>query len=197
MQRRGDLSGVAASTIHKIEQLQTVPTISVLLKMAHGLNRRPSERLAEIEGGRKVSLIRGEGRPSLEVVSGARAEYLIGMIPRNKLDAWRVCIAPGRGAGMGDTPAWHFRGEMALLVESGRMKVEVGRDSFYLEPGDSIHFDSSRPHRWVASEDQPAEVIAIATIPERLQGEFLERVASLVGAGLVSPVEGEVSVGGV
>jgi len=87
LQRLGDLSGVSASTIHKMENLQTVPTISVLLKVAHGLNRRPSELLAEVEVGRKVSVIRSKERPSLKVVPGATAEHLIGMIPHNKLDA--------------------------------------------------------------------------------------------------------------
>jgi transcriptional regulator with XRE-family HTH domain len=37
---------VSASTIHKIENLQTVPTIAVLLKVAHGLGRKSSELLA-------------------------------------------------------------------------------------------------------------------------------------------------------
>ena len=35
--------GVAASTIHKIECQQMVPTLSVLLKIARGLGRRPEE----------------------------------------------------------------------------------------------------------------------------------------------------------
>ena len=43
LQKLGDRAGVSASTIHKIENLQTIPTIAVLLKIANGLNRRPSE----------------------------------------------------------------------------------------------------------------------------------------------------------
>jgi transcriptional regulator with XRE-family HTH domain len=190
LQRLGDLSSVSASTIHKIENLQTVPTISVLLKVAHGLNRRPSELLAEVEVGRKVSVTRSAERPSLEVVPGAMAEHLIGMIPRNKLDAWRVRLEPGTGAGMGETPAWHFSGEMAILVEEGAMEVEVGDETYHLETGDSIHFDSSLPHRWVAGEGLPAEVIALAVMPERLQGDLRERVAEMTGAVAV-PAVGE------
>jgi len=43
LQQLADLSGVAASTIQKVETRQMVPTIAVLLKIAHGLGRRPSE----------------------------------------------------------------------------------------------------------------------------------------------------------
>ena len=131
LQRLGDLSGVSASTIHKMENLQTVPTISVLLKVAHGLNRRPSELLAEVEVGRKVSVIRSKEKPSLKVVPGG--------------------------------------------------------ETYQLEAGDSVHFDSSLPHRWVAAEGRPAQAIALAVLPERLQGDLIERVASMAGVVVVTP----------
>ena len=49
LQQLGDRSGVSASTIYKIENLQTVPTIAVLLKLARGLGHKPSEPRAEVE----------------------------------------------------------------------------------------------------------------------------------------------------
>ena len=62
LQQLGDRSNVSASTIHKIENLQTVPTIAVLLKVAHGLNRRPSELLAEVDVGRQVEVLQAAAR---------------------------------------------------------------------------------------------------------------------------------------
>ena len=43
LQQLADRCGVAASTIHKIESQQMVPTVSILLKVARGLGRRPEE----------------------------------------------------------------------------------------------------------------------------------------------------------
>jgi transcriptional regulator with XRE-family HTH domain len=43
LQQLATRCGVAASTIHKIEAQQMVPTVSVLLKIARGLGRRPEE----------------------------------------------------------------------------------------------------------------------------------------------------------
>ena len=43
LQQLATRCGIAASTIHKIESQQMVPTLSVLLKIARGLGRRPEE----------------------------------------------------------------------------------------------------------------------------------------------------------
>jgi transcriptional regulator with XRE-family HTH domain len=43
LQQLANRCGVAASTIHKIESQQMVPTVSVLLKIARGLGCRPEE----------------------------------------------------------------------------------------------------------------------------------------------------------
>ena len=127
LQQLGDRSGVSASTIHKIENLQTVPTIAVLLKVAHGLNRRPSELLAEVDVGRQVAVMRRDDRQTLAVDSRGAIEHLIGTIPRNKLDVWRVRIEPGVGAGMEGFEPWQFHGEMVLLVEEGLVRADGER----------------------------------------------------------------------
>ena len=46
-QELAELSGVAASTVHKVETRQMTPSIAVVLKLAHGLGRRPAEIMAE------------------------------------------------------------------------------------------------------------------------------------------------------
>jgi transcriptional regulator with XRE-family HTH domain len=49
------------------------------------------------------------------------------------------------------------------LVQSGRLGVTVGFESYELAPGDSISFDSSVPHRLWAVGDEAAEVIWFVT----------------------------------
>lgn len=182
LQQLGDKSGVSASTIHKIENLQTVPTIAVLLKVANGLSRRPSELLAEVDVGRQVSIMRRDDRQSLTVKDKGSIEHLVGMIPRNKLDVWRVRVEPGVGAGMADTDPWQFAGEMVIMVEEGEIEAEIGGERFSVLQGDSIHFDPSLPHRWVAGGEKPAQAVVLATIPERLQGDLMERIAAAAGS---------------
>ena len=47
LQQLATRSGVAASTIHKVESRQMVPTVVVLLKIAKGLGRRPEELIRD------------------------------------------------------------------------------------------------------------------------------------------------------
>ena len=178
LQQLGDRSSVSASTIHKIENLQTVPTIAVLLRVANGLNRRPSELLAEVDVGKQVAVLRHEERPLLKVPERGVMEHLIGMIPRNQLDLCRARLEPGVGAGMEGEPEWRFQGEVVLLVEEGVLDAQVGGESFLLGPGDTIHFDSSLPHRWLARGPEDAQVLVLAAIPETLQGDLMERISS-------------------
>lgn len=175
LQKLGERSGVSASTIHKIENLQTVPTIAILIRVANGLNRRPSELFEEIDEGNQVAILRLSDRKRFAVNEHAELEHLVGMIPRNRLDVWRVRLGAGRGAGKPGEDAWKFRGELVIIVEEGCIEIELGGKRHLLEAGDSIHFDSSLPHRWIAGRDEPASLIAFAMIPEHLQADITTR----------------------
>jgi len=179
LKKLGERSGVSASTIHKIENLQTVPTIAVLIKVANGLNRRPSELLEEVEAGNEVSILRRKDRKRLSVNAHAEIEHLVGMISHNRLDVWRIRLGAGRGTGMPGDDGWRFRGELVILVEEGCLEIEVGGESHRIEAGDSIHFDPRVPHRWSASADGPASLIALAMMPEELQADVNARAAAL------------------
>ena len=183
LQQLGDRACVSASTIHKIENLQTVPTIAVLLKVTHGLNRRPSELLSEVDASRQVAVMRRDDLQTLSVDQRGAIQHLIGTIPGNKLDVCRVRIEPGVGAGMDGHEPWQFRGEMVLLIEEGRVRTDISGEIFELGPGDSIHFDPSIPHRWVATGERAAQAVTIAIAPEHMQGDLMNRITNPMGMG--------------
>lgn len=180
LQQLGDQSGVSASTIHKIENLQTVPTIAVLLKVANGLNRRPSELLADVEAGKQVAVLPEADRQRLDMKGRARLEHLVAMIPRSRLDTWRVELDPGHGPGAAGEP-WQFTGEMILLVENGEIELELSEETYKAGVGDSVHFDTSVAHRWRAVGGRSATCLVIVLLPERLQGDLMERIAMSAG----------------
>lgn len=51
LQQLATRSGVAASTIHKIESKRMIPTVLVLSKVARGLSRRPAELIRDRPDG--------------------------------------------------------------------------------------------------------------------------------------------------
>jgi transcriptional regulator with XRE-family HTH domain len=183
LQKLADRSGVSASTIHKIENMQTIPTIAVLLKITNGLNRRPSELLEEVDVRSQVVILRRKERKRLATSDQTELEHLVGMIPRSLLDVWRVFLKPGRGAGRPGTDPWQFQGELVILVEEGCLEVEIGSESDVVETGDSIHFDSSIPHKFVAGRGECATIVVLAMLPEHLHGDLLSRIAESSGDG--------------
>jgi putative SOS response-associated peptidase YedK len=78
----------------------------VLIKVANGLNRRPSELLSEADTEKQIAVLRRDDRQHFLMNKETQMEHLVGMIPRNKLDVWRVRIEAGRGVGRPGTVAW-------------------------------------------------------------------------------------------
>jgi transcriptional regulator with XRE-family HTH domain len=181
LQQLGDRADVSASTIHKIENLQTVPTIAVLLKVVHGLGRKPSELLAEGGDADAMAVLRRGDRPSVLFGEDGEVEHLIGMMPRSQLDLWRVRLEPGVGVGMPGGQPWQFPGEIAIVVEEGSLEAVVGEASHALGEGDSLHFDPSLPHRWLAGGGKPAILLVAAILPDRVQAELASRLSRAVG----------------
>ena len=90
--------------------------------------------------------------------------------------------SPGVGPGMVGTEAWQFHGEVVILVEEGCIEADVGGEQFRVYAGDSLHFDPTLPHRWVAGEEKPAMCVVMAMIPERFQGDLMSRITAATGS---------------
>lgn len=168
LQDVSESAGVSASTVHKIENLQTIPTISVLLKVANGLGRRPHELFDEAtpgDGG--AVLVRAESRESVETGAGSALQRVVGAIDDADIDLWHVTHAPGRGSRREpDAEPLAYRGELVIMVDVGRLHVTVGEDDYDLGPGDTLHFKTTTAHAWVNRTDAPASAYFFALLPE-------------------------------
>jgi len=172
LQDLGERAGVSASTIHKIENGQTVPTISVLLKVANGLRRPPAELFEGAETRAAVRHVRASEATPFGVQQGSRVDRITGGIPRARIDLWRVLHDPG--IGVGQEHPLSYEGELVILVERGTLEVEVEGQRFELCPGDTLHFETSLPHRWRNTGDTQMSALFFGTLK----------------AGFGAPVEG-------
>jgi transcriptional regulator with XRE-family HTH domain len=110
--------------------------------------------------GAGASLVqRHNTRKSLDLESGVRWERLT---PTSEPDADFLHVVYEVG-GASSRPGTHMRhmGREYGLVLSGRLRVTIGFDEeqYELGPGDSIAFESSRPHRLENAGDEPVEAI--------------------------------------
>jgi transcriptional regulator with XRE-family HTH domain len=69
-------------------------------------------------------------------------------------DFLHVRYAPGSASCPEDDMMRHGGREYGYIV-SGRIDIQIGFDLYHLEPGDSIHFDSTTPHRLSNPYDEP------------------------------------------
>jgi quercetin dioxygenase-like cupin family protein len=56
-------------------------------------------------------------------------------------------------------------GEEFIVVQSGRVEVIYGTETYALESGDSIYYNSIVPHYVSCDGDQPATIYAVLHIP--------------------------------
>jgi transcriptional regulator with XRE-family HTH domain len=69
-------------------------------------------------------------------------------------DFLHVRYAPGSASCPEDDMMRHGGREYGYIV-SGRIDIQIGFDLYHLDPGDSIHFDSTTPHRLSNPYDAP------------------------------------------
>jgi transcriptional regulator with XRE-family HTH domain len=154
LQQLATRSGVAASTIHKVESQQMVPTVSVLLKIARGLGRRPEELVRDqrpygshedagvgaTEPGRGDRL--GESVSRQPVAAGNPGSEDGGAsLRRLDLGVWRVDLAVGQPLPPIDLGVAQ---RAIFLVERGTLRLLVDGQPLELDGGDCVELEGGR-----------------------------------------------------
>jgi transcriptional regulator with XRE-family HTH domain len=169
LQQLARRSGVAASTIQKVESQQMVPTIAVLLKIAHGLGRRPAEFIDDDSVTAAVIHQTPGDRPAYSDGNHGTIERVGGELTDPTFEVWRIVHQPGGTMGH---QSIHFEGEQLLMCESGELSVRVDGERYELTAGDALHFKAELPHSWSNESDQPAQFLIIGTLPSAMRGFF-------------------------
>jgi transcriptional regulator with XRE-family HTH domain len=152
---------ISPSALSQIETGRSRPSVGTLYAIVSELGLS----LDELFGARRAvepaepSVVQRRGeRKALDLESGVRWERLT-PTPERETDFLYVVYEVG---GASSRPGTHMRhtGREYGIVLSGRLRVTIGFDEEHeLGPGDSIAFDSSRPHRLENAGDVPVEAI--------------------------------------
>jgi len=148
-----DLSGVSRAMISKIERGSSMPTATVLGKLATGLNIG----LSRLVGGyhtRKPTLLTPFQQPVFrDPESGLERRSLSPSFPDRMVD-FVVNTLPAKSSVA--FPPHHQGVEEYLYVTSGKITVVVGEERFEVEAGNSLFYASDQKHEFHNSEGQPA-----------------------------------------
>lgn len=163
--------GVSASLVSQVETGKTQPSVSTLYALVNHLGVSMDDLLGTgaqapvddgVVGGPVFppsgeilpAVQRAGENPLLEMENGVRWERLA-VGEGGPADALLVTYAPGATSSIEGKLMRHSGVEYAYLLE-GELTLQLDFDTHVLHPGDSLQFDSVRPHLYSNTGDVPA-----------------------------------------
>lgn len=146
-------TGISKSTLSRLETGHRRPTLELLLELSHAY-RIPLDDLvaAPEEGDVRLRLKPGrvKGRTVIPLTRQPGA-----------MQAWKIVVPTDTTV---PQPRSH-EGSEWLFVLSGRMRLVLGQEDWVLGPGEVVSFDTSEPHWFGSTGDEPAEILSIFARP--------------------------------
>ncbi len=157
--------GISPSMLSQIENGRSEPSVATLYGLVSALGISLDQILgglahpATATAGSRADpasspVVTAESRARLVMDSGVTWERLTAASDP-LVDALMVTYPPGSSSSSNGGLMSHQGREYGLLL-SGRLTVNLGFETYQLEEGGSISFDSSVPHLYVNESDEPA-----------------------------------------
>jgi transcriptional regulator with XRE-family HTH domain/quercetin dioxygenase-like cupin family protein len=196
--------GVSASLLSQVETGKTQPSVSTFYALVNRLGisvdqlfgfsldeaTKQGHRSSATAGGGKRrtrattvafsdagSVVQRAGQhPTLEMEKGVIWELLTSG-DRAVVDSLLVTYRPGASSSVGGRMMRHNGVEYAYLLD-GVLTLKLEFDTYELHPGDSLSFDSTRPHQYVNNGDVDAR--GLWFVVGRQEMEASEQAAALL-----------------
>jgi transcriptional regulator with XRE-family HTH domain len=162
----GQQVGLSASYLSQIERGVTMPSLSRLTAIASALD--VEVRYFFEEDGTAPCVVRLDRGKRLGNTADVLVELLSADPSDKKIQPYRLVCQPGASR---DQPPTHTGEEFGFILK-GQLVVTVGEETFVLEAGDSIHYQTLEPHSWRNEADE--ECIAIWAVSPPISAAELE-----------------------
>lgn len=155
-----ELTGLSVAMLSQVERGQSDPSLESLRRLAEAL-QIPLFDLFRSEGLEPVAVIRHDER---RLVSSPQRHVTYSQVSRSggKVEVLEATLDPG--AASSESPRTHNSEECILVIEGSLIAEIDGRD-YALGTGDSCHFDSVLPHRFLNPHQEKARFIVSVTPP--------------------------------
>ena len=141
-------SNVSRAMLSKVERGEKSPTLSIIARIALGLNISLSELMGAEPETADVSLIRSGDRVSFtDPQTGFQRQVLSPAHLNDGLEFLLHKIPPGQSSGI--LSAYKVPTEKYLVVHEGCLTVIIGESRHVLNTGDSFYFEVKSPYRFV------------------------------------------------
>ncbi|CAN5534649.1 MerR family transcriptional regulator [soil metagenome] len=153
-----EATGLSISFISALERGGSGASVASLRLLAdtYGTNMR---KLFGADLEQSSPLVRREDRPVMQWANSVQFEEMA--TGEKSMDPSYIRVPPGTGS----EGFYSHSGEEFVYVISGTLHVELkDQETYSVEPGDTLYFPSTVPHRWWAG-DEPVEGIYVNTPP--------------------------------
>jgi transcriptional regulator with XRE-family HTH domain len=150
-------SGLNVNTLSLIENGRTSPSVGTLQQIAIAL-QAPITAFFETGAPRNsVAHIRAGSRPRAAFAHGTLEDLGAG-VSEHAVEPFVVTLQPN--ADSGAHPIVHTGHEFVFCLQ-GRIAYTVEEQTYLLEAGDSLLFESRLPHRWQNVDAIPSQAILV------------------------------------
>ncbi len=169
IEQLAERSGLAATSIEAIENLELSPPLGEIVLLSSALQVSLGDLLGD-EADSPFCIVRSDKRKNVarfgaETSSGYTYESLGYQKQNRHMEPFLVTLTPTPEPQ--SEPNQHA-GEEILFVLEGQVKVLLAGHTDILNPGDSIYYDSNLPHIVSCHGDQPATLMAVIYAEKRM-----------------------------
>ena len=163
LERLGTLADVSRAMLSQIELGQSVPTITVVWKIARALDVPFSALLTE-RGAKTTRVLKGVEAKVLSSHDGSfSSRALFPFDEPRRVEFYELVLAPG---GVERAEA-HAPGTVEnLVLNAGQVAIEAGSERHTLSAGDAVFFEADRPHAYLNLGSERAVMYLVMTYPE-------------------------------
>ena len=172
VEQLAERAGLEASELERIEREMISPALGVLTKVSAGLGVRLG-RFFDMGPRKYYALVRSsDEKVATRVATKNGADYgyeytSVGFEKRERvMEPFLITINPPSDASEMEKPSTHD-GEEFVYVLEGELEIQLQDEHFLLQPGDSIYYDSSVPHRVLHRGQGTAKVLAVIHLPRK------------------------------
>lgn len=159
-------SGLDIQFIEQVEENSVKPALGTLLKFSRAMGIRMANFLDATVSRDPVVVRAGDrdGKQTAELSSesGVPTSLVFHHLGQGKIDRhmepFFIEILPQPP---GQVKVSQHEGEEFIAVVSGEIELQYGKDTYNLNPRDSVYYSSDVPHRLVALNDEKAEIFAV------------------------------------
>jgi len=149
----GQQVGLSASYLSQIERGVTMPSLARLTAIASSLD--VEVRYFFEDAASSLCIVKSNQGKRLENTADVLVELLSADPTDKKIQPYLLACQPG--ASWDQLPT--RPGEEIGFVLKGQLTVIVGEETFVLEAGDSIHYQTHQPHSWRNEADEECIVV--------------------------------------